>query len=404
MTGKIVLMMSLFVFVAGSCRQKEYGTVAKQVEKLEVMREQALKLQESLQRKSGDHYLDTRDRYYELMKKRAETAGEYLRTMTPDDLERDELKQCIEIANIAHDELSIIRIAKTLFNRYPESKTDRSLVQLYFSHAYLIEPGEVETYVDISMFPPDERLYCYFMLALGLAESRALREAKTYYETAVSLLNSIKADNTLKEKIPLVYIAGLRTFILYRIGDMEEAYRIIIEARNEFPDESTRKQLDVYERRLRVLGSKAPVLDSDHVIGRGMPPHLSEQKGKVILLNFFTWDCQTCTTNLPFLFRLQGNIKNENFIMVGVTRYVGSYEHETGVSENREYEYMRDHYYKKRGLTWPVSISPTCMYDFGIDSVPNYILIDKAGIIDDGYYTSGNFSYLERAIRTLLAE
>jgi hypothetical protein len=403
MTRNILWLITFIVLIPGSCQQKEYRTIEKQGEKLEEMREKAVKIQESLQQKSGRDYLATKDRYYKAMNRRTGKAIEYLRRISLENRTMDELKKLIEIANIAHDEQYIISTVKTLFNRYPESKTERPLIQLYFSNAYLLEPGEVEKYVTISIFPPDDQLYCYFMLALGFAETRAFREAKVYYRIAATLLNSIVTDPALKNKIPLLYIVGLRTFILYRIGDMAEAYNIITAAYHDFPGDSSQHQLDVYQKRLHILGGKAPALVSDHVIGEGTRSKLLEQKGKVILLYFFTWDCQTCTTNLPFLFRLQERIDNDNFIIIGSTRYVGSYEHETGISENQEYEYMKEHYYKKRGLTWPVCISSTVMHDFGIDSVPTYILIDKAGIVQEGYYNA-NFSYLERTIRILLEE
>ena len=85
-----------------------------------------------------------------------------------------------------------------------------------------------------------------------------------------------------------------------------------------------------------------------------------------------------------------------------MTQYTGSYESYQNISELREYEYIRDHYYKKRKLTWPVSITRSdAMDDYGISTYPVYILIDKQGIIRDGYYIP-NFSYLKKEIELLL--
>jgi len=102
----------------------------------------------------------------------------------------------------------------------------------------------------------------------------------------------------------------------------------------------------------------------------------------------------------PFL-HCQEQFK-KNFKIVGVTQYTGSYEYEKNISELKEYQYLRDHYYIKRKLKWPVSITRNdSMDDYGISSFPVYILIDKEGIVRDGYYIS-NFSYLKKKIEMLL--
>lgn len=396
--------MLLFLLAICSCGQEDAGTVEEQLAKLESMRLAAVKIEKSLQEKKGNAYLETHDRYYREMNLRAETAMRFLEGISLEDRSKEDLEGLIEIADIAHDELMLITIAKTLFIRYADTKYEKSLIQLYFSNAYLIEPGEILNYVTIAIFPPDEQLYCYFMLSLGYAETGAYREARVYYRLATTLLDSIKADPELKNKVPLLYIAGLRMFIMSRIGELEEAYKVLRQARDEFSDERDKVQLGIYEKRLQVLGGKAINPSCDHVIGKGMPGNLSEQTGKVLLLDFFTWDCRTCNTDLPFLERLRERIDSDDFIIVGMTRYVGSYENKTGISEEEEAGYMKNHYYKKRNLTWPVAIGPALMYDYGIDSVPGYILIGKGGIVRDGYFNAGNFTYLERMIKALLAE
>ena len=63
-------------------------------------------------------------------------------------------------------------------------------------------------------------------------------------------------------------------------------------------------------------------------------------------------------------------------MIVGITQYTKSYEYDHNISEIQEYKYIRDHYYIKRKLKWPVSITRNdWMDDYGIGSFPTYILI-----------------------------
>jgi len=100
---------------------------------------------------------------------------------------------------------------------------------------------------------------------------------------------------------------------------------------------------------------------------------------------------------------LQEQINDSDFLIIGATNYAGSYEYEKEITEEKEYEMMRDHYYKMRKINWPISMSKTSFENYGINATTTYILIDKHGIVRDGYSIS-NFSYLEKKIKSLLKE
>ncbi|MBN2536435.1 MAG: TlpA family protein disulfide reductase [Spirochaetales bacterium] len=339
------------------------------------------------------------------MHKRVDKAMQYLHKadpVNPANLTMDDLKNLAQIAEIAQDEQKIVDILKMLFNRFPETKNDRQLLQLYFPNAYLLEPMEIEKYVNIAVFSPGEQLFCYYALALGCSELGNIGQAEKYKEKANDLFKDIISNIRLKNPKSVIQIVGLKSFIEYKLGHTSEAYKIIDDMKKEFTDDYSRKQFELYENRLKILGEKARSIEYQFWVGTEYPVDFSTLKGNVILLVFFTWNCEVCTIKLPSLFALKEHIDNNNFMIVGVTQYTGSYEYDTNISELREYKYIKDHYYNKRKLTWPVGITRNdWMDDYGISSFPAYILIDKDGIIRDGYFIS-NFSYLKKKIELLL--
>jgi thiol-disulfide isomerase/thioredoxin len=375
--------------------------------KLEKMKTLALEIKDSLKNKEGKKYLNGRDRYYNIMHKRAHKAMEYLRkadTINLSTLSKDDLVHLAHIAEIAQDEQKIVDVLKIAFNQFPEAKYDRQLLQLYFPNAYLLEPMEIEKYVNIAVFSPDEQLFCLYALALGCSELGNFGQAEKYKDKADNLFKSVLSNIRLKNPKSVIQIVGLRSFIEYKLGHTPEAYKIINEMKKEFTDNYSKKQFELFENRLKILGEKAKSIEYQFLIGTEDPLDLLSLKGNVILLNFFTWNCESCTIKLPSLFALKKQINNNNFNIVGVTQYTGSYEYDKNISELREYRYIKDHYYKKRNLTWPVSITRNDWMDkYGISSFPVYILIDKEGIIRDGYFIS-NFSYLKKKIELLLKE
>jgi len=402
---KNIRFLFLLLLVLVACSQEKSTLVENQFNELDKMKTQASEIKNSLKNKNGKEYLSEHDRYYNIMHKRTNKAVQYLNKTDPENLSKlsiNDLNKLAQIAQIAQDEQKIIDILTMIFNRFPTSKIDKRLLKMYFPNAYLLEPDEIEKYVDINIFSPNEQLECYYALSLGFSELGNLEKAGEYNNRGNDLLKQLISEGIQRNTIPVIRIIGLRSFIEFKLGHSSEAYKIINDAKKEHTDEYSIKQFELLENRLKVLGEKAKSIEYQFWVGTEHPVDLSTLKGKVVLLNFFTWNCEICTIKLPSLFALKEQINNDNFMIVGVTQYTGSYENEQNISELREYEYIRDHYYKKRKLKWPVSITRSdWMDDYGISSYPVFILIDKEGIVRDGYFIS-NFSYLKNKIELLL--
>jgi thiol-disulfide isomerase/thioredoxin len=402
MIKNIFRIFTLCIIIV-SCNQNKQTTPEEQQKELTRMIVEADIIRSELADKSGNKYLAHHDKYYDMKYTWIKTAMKYARSFNLENKTEDEIRRMADIAKTAKNEQQVVDIIKEDFHRFPESKIVPDLVQMYFNHAYLLEPSEIERYVDFHMFAPGEELYYYTMLAFGFSELGMIAKAKEYVDKMNNLLAAIIADPVEKHTIPLLYIVGLHSYIAYRIGDKDEAYNIIEEAEKEFSGEDEKNHLSLYRNRLHILENNAVELESRHWIGTGKPLSLSALKGKVILLDFFTWECEPCTIDILFLKRLQEQINNEDFMIIGVTRYCGMYEHEKDISEQTEYEYMKKHYYKKRRITWPLCMNNASMSQYGIYTLPTYLLIDKEGIVRSGYYIY-NFTYVKKKIDLLLEE
>ncbi|MBN2441213.1 MAG: TlpA family protein disulfide reductase [Spirochaetales bacterium] len=400
---KRISFLFLLLSAVLACSPDKYTSLEDQLKELETMKIQASEIKASLKDKKGKEFLKEHDRYYDILLKRTKKAIHYLNKADAQSLTSiNDLRTLVKIAEITHNEQKIVDILKIIFNRFPETKMDKRLLKVYFPNAYLLEPEEIEKYVDLSIFSYNEQLECYYALALGFSELENPEKAEEYNKKGNDLLQQLISEGIQRNTIPVLRLAGLRSFIEYKLGNTSEGYKIINDAKKELTDDYSGKQLELLENRLKILGQQAKSIEYQFYIGTKQPVDLSALQGNVILLNFFTWNCEPCNLYLPFLFALEEQINSSNFKIVGVTQYTGSYESYQNISELQEYKYLKDHYYKKRKLTWPVNITRSeWMDDYGISTFPIYILIDKDGIVRDGYFIS-NYSYLKKKIELLL--
>jgi thiol-disulfide isomerase/thioredoxin len=400
MIRNIILFIILFlIFVSYS---QTYSPEMR-LQELVKIKSEAMDLLNSVQNKKGNEFLEGYDKYIDLMNSRIKIAKTYADEFNLKNQSKEDLKVILEIAQIAKDEQKITDIIKILIHKFPELKTDNELIQLLFSSGYILEPSECENYINFDELEPIHKIYYCNMFAHGFAESGDSNKAKAYYDKANTLLNEIMTNKIGSQEIPIFVLMELQTINAYKMDGKNTAYKIIENAKKKFSDEQSKKQLRLIEKRIHVLGEKAPELESKHWLAMNHPVSFSDLNGKVILLDFFTWHCGPCIASIPKLLSLQAEINDSDFLIIGATNYSGSYEQEQEITEEKEYEMMRDHYYKMRKINWPISMSKTSFENYGINSTPTYILIDKHGIIRDGYFID-NFAYLERKIKSLLKE
>ena len=101
---------------------------------------------------------------------------------------------------------------------------------------------------------------------------------------------------------------------------------------------------------------------------------LSEQKGKVVLLDFWATWCPPCRYELPALNKLYGELKDQGLLVVGMTVDRGSPASIKGAVD-------------KFQLTYPVTLADEQVQSTfgGIRAVPTKFLINRKGEIAQTY-------------------
>jgi peroxiredoxin len=129
-----------------------------------------------------------------------------------------------------------------------------------------------------------------------------------------------------------------------------------------------------------------------HTIGGGANLRLKEQRGRVVMVNFWATWCGPCRQEMPQLNRLYEKYKASGFVLLGV-----NVDDDTGKAAEVA---------AKLGVTFPVLLDTdktvSKMYD--LSTMPSTVLIDRDGkvrYVHRGYLAGYEENY-EKQIRELL--
>ena len=127
------------------------------------------------------------------------------------------------------------------------------------------------------------------------------------------------------------------------------------------------------------------------------PLELSKLKGKVVLIDFWTYSCINCLRSLPYTEKWQETYASKGFTVIGVHTPEFAFEKDPKNVAN---------FVKGHGLTYPIALDN----DYGTwnafqnNSWPAEYLIDKEGNVRDVKLGEGNYDKTEKAIQSLLGE
>jgi len=147
---------------------------------------------------------------------------------------------------------------------------------------------------------------------------------------------------------------------------------------------------------LPVLGT---IPEFSHITAWINSPALSSSdlKGKVVLIDFWTYSCINCIRTLPYVTQWYQKYKDQGLVVVGVHTPEFSFEKEEA---NVKQAVLR------HGIHYPVALDN----DYGTWNAynnrywPAHYLIDAQGRIREEHFGEGNYKETERAIQTLLSE
>ena len=129
----------------------------------------------------------------------------------------------------------------------------------------------------------------------------------------------------------------------------------------------------------------------------GEPLSIEGLRGKVVLIDFWTYTCINCIRTLPYLEAWQQRYGNQGFTIVGVHSPEFPFEKD---ADNVRAAIRQSH------LTYPVvQDNDLGTWDaWGNQYWPADYLVDAEGNVRDAHFGEGDYDETERAIRTLLRE
>jgi len=125
------------------------------------------------------------------------------------------------------------------------------------------------------------------------------------------------------------------------------------------------------------------------------PLSLADLKGKVVLVDFWTYSCINCIRTMPYLTKWFDTYKDQGLVIIGVHTPEFPFEKETGNVQTAM---------KRFGINYPVAQDN----DYGTWNAyrnqywPAEYLIDKDGTIVYTHFGEGNYDHTENVIRQLL--
>lgn len=143
---------------------------------------------------------------------------------------------------------------------------------------------------------------------------------------------------------------------------------------------------------------KAPEIRSSNVwINTDNPLKLSSLKGKVVLIDFWAFDCEPCKETVPRVEALYEKYSSKGLVVIGI--------HTPRTSEEKEIPKLREAV-KRMGIRYPVVVDANqkMFSDYRCDLWPTQFVIDKKGFIRLSRGGIGRSMDIEAAILEALNE
>jgi thiol-disulfide isomerase/thioredoxin len=127
------------------------------------------------------------------------------------------------------------------------------------------------------------------------------------------------------------------------------------------------------------------------------PLTLTGLRGRVVLIDFWTFGCYNCRNTLPFLKRWHERYSDKGLTIVGV--------HSPEFDAEKKIENLRREV-TSLGIRYPVITDNDyeTWRGYGVEAWPTVILVDKTGHVRWSHVGEGAYDETEGAIQKLLAE
>jgi len=229
----------------------------------------------------------------------------------------------------------------------------------------------------------------------GLALPRFRRSAPTIRRVlggavlAVAVLMALGVDTELRTRVP-EYTRALQR--LETSGTAADRIDGLLGPRTGVAAAAT----DGEGAKLEDFGPAPDFAGIDAWLNSG-PLTMAELRGKVVVLDFWTYSCINCLRTLPYLKRWDEAYRDDGLVLVGVHTPEFAFERERSNVEDAV---------DRLGLEYPVALDS----DYGTWEAwgnrywPAKYFVDREGHVRYAHFGEGDYAESERVIRELLAE
>ncbi len=302
----------------------------------------------------------------------------------------------------------------------PTKLTERSRMGGELAKAYQAQKEFVK------MMPHAELAYESSKSLLRDASSRSrgldeiLDSGMLVYEASRDTGNQKKADEALEDmretaaefESPSFYYYAVDQKIKYLIETgrkplaMDYHLTSLINAGKDFRTKSSSSnvidRLKKREKHYKLLGETAPELLSVNQWFPGTPKTLAQQRGKVVLLDFWATWCGPCFEAYPSLIEWHQDFTRDGLVILGVTRFYGEVNRRP-LDQPNEIIYLKN-FREQQQLPYDfvVAKGQDTQLLYGATVLPTAVLIDRKGVIR--YIESGSSPTRIEQMRLMLVK
>lgn len=127
------------------------------------------------------------------------------------------------------------------------------------------------------------------------------------------------------------------------------------------------------------------------------PLSVDELRGKVVIVNFWTYSCINCLRTLPYLKTWSKKYRDQGLVVIGVHTPEFAFERSLGNVKRAAHDL---------GVDYPIAIDNkyAVWQAFGNQYWPAFYIVDATGHIRYHQFGEGNYDKSERVVRQLLAD
>ena len=143
---------------------------------------------------------------------------------------------------------------------------------------------------------------------------------------------------------------------------------------------------------------KAPEIRTSRVwLNTDAPLKLSSLKGKVVLIDFWAFDCEPCKVTIPRIEAMHEKYAKDGLVVIGV--------HTPRTSDEKELAKLREAI-KRMGIRYPVVVDndQKIFADYRCDLWPTQFVVDKQGYIRLSRGGAARYTDVEEAVQSALKE